>query len=134
VVTGTSQMLSPSFTQPDQALGSAASPAVTTSQVYSSAFTKYIFYFNVVNNAQFNQTFTLTSFPDGFFATKSAVYDATFVATGTWTGGSVPITTADLYASETDNTLSVNVLTPIAQPPQFTGTCYIKVVISFTND
>jgi len=132
--TVTNTITAQSFSQPDQKLGTAASPSALTSQAYSIAFTRYIFYFAVANNTQFNQTFTLTSFPDGFFATQSAFYDATFVATGPWTAGGSPITTADLYADESTNTLNVNVITPVGTPPVFTGTCYIKVVISLSVD
>jgi len=130
----TNTITAKSFSQPKQVVGSAASPSATVSQAYSTSFTKYIFYFAVPNNTQFNQTFSITGFPDAFFASNSAVYDATFVATGPWSVGGSPITTADLYADENTNTLNVNIVTPVATPPVFTGTCYVKVVISFSVD
>lgn len=132
--TVTNTITAKSFSQPKQVVGSAASPSTTLTSAYSASFTRYIWYYPVTNNTQFNKTFSITSFPDGFFATNSAFYDATFVATGPWTVGGSPITTADLYADENTNTLNVNVITPVGTPPVFTGTCYVKVIISLSVD
>jgi hypothetical protein len=56
----TNTITAQSFSQPDQKLGTAASPSALTTQAYSIAFTRYIFYFAVANNTQFNKTFNLT--------------------------------------------------------------------------
>lgn len=133
-LTATGIVTGSSFTQQYLSVGSAASPSSTLTITYNAAYNKYIFYNPVTNNTQYNKNFSITSFPDGFFANYSAVYTATFVATGPWSVGGSPITTADLYADESANTLSVNIITPFATPPVFTGTCYVKVVISFTKD
>lgn len=130
----TNTITAKSFSQPKQVVGSAASPSTTLTQAYSASFTKYMYFYPLTSGSAFNQIFTITGFPDAFFATNSAVYDATFVTTGQWNGGNIPISTADLYASETDNTLNVNVVTPVGAYPIFSGTAYIKIVISFSQD
>jgi len=131
----TNTITAKSFSQPKSVAGSAATPLVTpTTLTYSGSFTKYIWYYTLTNNTEFNQIFSITGFPDGFFATNSAFYDATFVATGPWLAGAPPISTADLYADQDTNTLNVNIITPTAGRPQFTGTAYVKVIIFFSVD
>lgn len=131
VLIANTQVRSPSFTQPELVVGSAASPSATATQPYVAGFTKYVFYFPLTTATAITQTFTLTSFPDGFFATNSAFTSATCVPSASFS--TVPILSAPhQIADQTANTFAVSPTSSTS--PVFTGTAYMKIVIQFTLD
>lgn len=132
VLIANTQVRSPSFTQPELVVGSAASPSSTATQPYVAGFTKYVFFFPLTTATAINQVFTLTSFPDGFFATNSAFTSATCVPSTSF--GTPPVLTAPhQIADQTANTFTVNP-TSTTSPVFATGTAYMKIVIQFTQD
>ena len=132
VLIANTQVRSPSFTQPEQTVGSAAVPSATATQAYVAGITKYIFYFPLTTATAITQVFTLTSFPDGFFATNSAFTSATCVPSTSFS--TVPILSAPhQICDQTANTFTVNP-TSSTSPVFSTGTAYMKIVISFTQD
>jgi hypothetical protein len=132
VLIANTQVRSPSFTQPQQVVGSAATPSATATQAYVAGITKYVFFFPLTTATAITQTFTLTSFPDGFFATNSAFTSATCVPSASF--GTIPILSAPhQIADQTANTFQVNPLSSTS-PVFASGTAYMKVVISFTQD
>jgi len=133
ILIANTQVRSPSFTQPDQVVGSAAVPVTTATQAYVAGITKYVFFFDLgTTNTPITQVFTLTSFPDGFFASNSVFTSATCVPSASF---SVPpvLSAPHQIADQAANTFTVNPISTTS-PQWATGTAYMKIVISFTQD
>lgn len=132
VLIANSQVRSPSFTQPEQVVGSAAVPSATATQAYVAGITKYVWFFPLTTATAITQVFTLTSFPDGFFATNSAFTSATCVPSTSFSTAPV-LSAPHQIADQTANTFTINP-TSSTSPVFATGTAYMKIVVSFTQD
>jgi hypothetical protein len=131
VLIANTQVRSPSFSQPELVVGSAAVPSATATQAYVAGFTKYVFYFPLTTTVAVTQAFSLTSVPDGLFASYSVATNVVCVPSAAFS--TVPVITAPhQVADQTANTFTVSPTSSVS--PVFTGTAYMKVVITFTLD
>jgi hypothetical protein len=126
------QVRSPNFSQPDQVIGSAASPSATVTQAYVAGITKYIFYSPLTTATALTQSYTVTGLPATFPATFSIIAQTLAVATTSFSTAPV-ISAAHLSYSGTNTTLT-STPTSSTSPAFSTGTAYLKLVIQFTLD
>tara|TARA_R110000868_G_scaffold390230_1_gene659795 strand:+ start:3788 stop:4231 length:444 start_codon:yes stop_codon:yes gene_type:complete len=123
---------SPSFTQPEQTVGSAASPSATATQVYVAGITKYVFYSPLTTATALTQSYSVTGLPATFPATFSVVGQTLAVASTAFTTAPV-ISVAHMSFSGTNLTLTSTPLSSTS-PAFSTGTAYLKLVLEFTVD
>jgi len=123
-------MLSPSYSQPEQVVGSAASPSATLTQAYASGIGKYIFYTPLTTATAINNAYTITGLPAGFGGLYSVVAQTLSVSTAGFS--TAPIISA-AHLSLTGTTLTSNPISSTS-PVFASGTAYIKVTLSFTLD
>jgi hypothetical protein len=130
VLIADSQVRSQSFSQPDQLVGSAASPSATITQAYAAGINKYVFYTPLTTATAINNIYTITALPAGFGASYSVVAQTLSVASVAFTTRPI-ISAAHLTLAGT--TLTVHPISSTS--PEFSsGTAYIKVTITFTLD
>ena len=132
ILIANTSMNAPSFSQPDQVVGSAASPSATITQAYVSGINKYIFYSPLTTATAITQVYTITAMPAGFGGLYSVMASNMAVATATFSTAPI-ISAAHLSLSDTTDTLSINPLSTTT-PAYSSGTAYLKVVICFTLD
>jgi hypothetical protein len=130
VLIADSQVRSQSFSQPEQVVGSAASPSATITQAYVAGINKYIFYTPLTTATAINSNYTITGLPATFPATFSVVAQTLAVASATFS--TAPIISA-AHLSFSGTTLNSNPISSTS-PVFASGTAYLKVVLSFTLD
>jgi hypothetical protein len=130
VIIANTQMLSPSYSQNEVVVGSAASPSATATAAYVAGINKYVFYSPLTTATAITQEYSITGLPATFPATYSAVGQNLAVASATFST-SPKISAAHLSFSGT--TLFVQPLSSVS-PVFASGTAYIKVIITFQLD
>ena len=130
VLIANTQVRAPSFSQPEQVVGSAASPSATLTQAYVAGINKYVFYTPLTTATAINEIYTITGLPTNFPALYTVTGHTVAVASAGWT--TVPVI-SDSHQTFTGTTLSSNPKS--ATSPGFSsGTAYVKVTITFTLD
>lgn len=130
VLIANSQVRAPSFTQPEQLVGSAATPSATLTQAYVAGINKYVFYTPLTTATAINNVYTITGLPATFPATFSVVGQNMAVASASFSTAPI-ISVAHLSFSGT--TLTANPISSTS-PVFASGTAYLKFVLSFTLD
>ena len=125
-----SQVRSPNFSQPEQVVGSAASPSATITQAYVAGINKYVFYTPLTTATAINTSYTITGLPATFPATFSVVAQTIAVASAGF--DTAPLISA-AHLTFTGTTLTSNPRSSTS-PVFATGTAYLKVILSFTLD
>lgn len=120
----------PTFSQPEQVVGSAASPSATVTQAYASGITKYIFYTPLTTATAITAVYSITGLPATFPANYSVVSQTMAVASATFS--TAPIISA-AHLSFSGTTLFSNPLSSTS-PVFASGTAYLKVTLTFTLD
>ena len=126
-----SSVVSPSFSQPYQVVGSPASPSTTANQPYVAGINKYVFYRPLTTGSAIDVVFSITGIPATFAATTSAIATTLAVPSGAFTQIPV-ISVAHQYTDTVAATYNCRPISSVS--PTFTGTAYLKVVIQFTTD
>ena len=126
------QVRSPTFSQPEQVVGSATTPSATATQAYVAGINKYIFYSPLTTATAITQVYTITAMPAGFGGLFSVFASNMAVATASFSTAPI-ISAAHLSLSDTTDILSINPLSSTS-PAFASGTAYLKVVICFTLD
>jgi hypothetical protein len=121
---------SPSFSPPEQSVGSAASPSATLTQAYVAGITKYIFYTPLTTATAINNVYTITGCPSTLLATSSVSVSTMAVASASFSTAPI-ISVAHLSFSGT--TLTSNPISSTS-PVFASGTAYLKVVLVLTVD
>ena len=130
ILTADTQVRCPNFSQPEQVVGSAASPVTTLTQAYVAGINKYVWYYTLSDGVAINQIFTITGLPTNFPALYTVTGHTVCVASAAWT--TVPVV-SDSHQTFLGTTLSSNPKS--ATSPGFSsGTAYMKVSITFTLD
>lgn len=130
VLVATTSMLSPTYSQLDQVVGSAASPSATATQAYTAGVNKYVFYSPLTTATAITQVYSITGLPATFPANYSVVAQTLAVASATFS--TAPIISA-AHLSFSGTTLFSNPLSSTS-PVFASGTAYLKVVLTFTLD
>jgi hypothetical protein len=130
VVIANNQMLSPSYSQNEITVGTAASPSATATVAYVAGINKYIFYSPLTTATAITQEYSITGLPASFPSTYSVVGQNLAVASATFST-SPKISAAHLSFSGT--TLFIQPLSSTS-PVFASGTAYLKVVITFQLD
>ena len=84
VLVATTSMLSPSYSQVEVAVGSAASPSATATVAYVAGVNKYIFYSPLTTATAITQVYSITGLPATFPANYSVVAQTLAVASATF--------------------------------------------------
>lgn len=134
-----SQVVAPSFSQPDQVLGSLSAPVSTLTQTYTAGINKYIFYYPApATGVAINLVFDVINLPTNSLASNSVNVSASWILTGsTTTITTVPSLTVSSIGSTNVNGNSVYIFGSIISTtaPSFTaGTPVLKVVFTITQD
>ena len=124
------QVRSPSFSQPEQLVGSAASPVATFTQAYTAGINKYIFYSPLASGTALTAVYSITGLPTNFPALYTVTGHTVAVASATFS--TAPII-SDSHQSFSGTTLFSNPLSSTS-PVFGSGTAYVKVTITFTLD
>jgi len=130
VLIANNQMLSPSYSQNEITIGSAASPSATATTAYVAGINKYIFYSPLTTATAITQVYTITGLPATFPATFSVVGSNMAVASASFS--TAPNISAP-HLSFSGTTLSINPLSSVS-PVFASGTAYLKLTLSFTID
>ena len=120
----------PTFSQPEQVVGSAASPSATATQAYVSGINKYVFYSPLTTATAITQVYSITGLPATFPATYSVVAQTLAAASATFS--TAPIISA-AHLSFSGTTLFSNPLSSTS-PVFASGTAYLKLTLTFTLD
>jgi hypothetical protein len=128
--TATTQMISPSFSQVEIAVGTAASPSATLTVAYVAGTNKYIFYTPLTTATAINNIYEITGLPANFPAIFSVVAEHVAVASATF--GTAPIV-SNAHSTFSGTTLFLNPKSSTS-PVFASGTAYIKLTVSFTLD
>jgi hypothetical protein len=130
VLVATTSMLSPSYSQIDQLVGSAATPSATIAQAYTAGVNKYIFYTPLTTATAINNVYTITGLPATFPALYSVVAQTIAVASAGF--DTRPVISA-AHLSFAGTTLTSNPISSTS-PAFASGTAYLKVILTFTLD
>lgn len=134
VLIANTQMRCPSFSQPEQSVGSPTTPSTTITQAYVAGINKYIFYYPLYSGGGpiVDNDYSITSMPANFMNTHSS--SSSIVAIATTSFSTHPTFSAiHLYYNEGTNTFYSNPR-ETTRPVFSTGTAYMKVVTTFTVD
>jgi hypothetical protein len=132
-ITCNTRVISPSFSQPSQFLGTMVSPSSLLSQSYTAGINKYIYYYNSNTNVDF----VLSSLPVNFLANNTVNTSANWTLTGNPLNATfLPVFTAS--TSSLNNTVTsseIFVKVMFTTPPTIaSGTGGFKLVITLTQD
>jgi hypothetical protein len=130
VLIADTQVRSPSFSQPVQVVGSAASPSATITQAYASGINKYVFYTPLTTATAIDNAYTITGLPAGFGAAYSVIAQTLAVASVSF--GTAPLISA-AHLTLAGTTLTSNPKSSTS-PVFASGTAYLKVTLTFTLD
>jgi len=125
-------MNSPSFSQPEQLVGTSAAPVATFTQVYTAGVNKYIFYSPLTTSVDISANYTITSMPAGFGGLYSVVSANMAVATASFSTAPI-ISVSHITLSDTTDALSIRPISSTS-PVFASGTAYLKLVVQFTLD
>jgi len=133
VLIATTQVRSPSFSQPYIALGSADAPSPFVTISADSGINKYVFYSSLTSGSRPQGERIIGRFPDNFFATHTVTISITAVASTSF--DTPPRFQAPHQYIEPAflNAIRVNVTADVA-PVFSTGTAYVKVVVTINKD
>jgi hypothetical protein len=130
VLIADTQMRSPSFSQPEQVVGSAASPSATVTQAYTAGINKYIWYSPLTTATAITAVYTITGLPTNFPSLYTVTGHTVAVASATFS--TAPII-SDSHQTFSGTTLFSNPLSSTS-PVFASGTAYLKVTVTFTLD
>ena len=133
IITCNTIVISPSFSQPSQILGTMVSPSSSPSQSYTSGVNKYIYYYNAYTNVDF----LLSNLPVNFLANTTVNTSANWTLTGNPLNAPfLPVfTTSTSSINNTVTSSEIYVKIMFTTPPTITsGTGGFKLVITLTQD